>query len=462
MHSPVYLLAQAEACRELRDLDLPVEVISLQEEEGRHFFSNGDAEIPQEKAHLYTLCHVRTDPQDTPEKAWMLMFGSAPPRTIDFSSVKPEKRKQKALEAIVSLLKEQRRELSDRNVRLMRELGLLRQEHDRTQFAAQRLESLFYDTVKGERQHDFTLAPVSGHQNLILRDGENLEQRLPGSSVGLSDIALKSHHADVDGMLVVSLRALEEPGLIALWEVPGSKLDTGWTRLSLDRALGGDQVSLILSMEWRGHAPLGLAASVAHPDDRFLPRLEGVRHPAVLAMQGWRYIAGNEAPVPVGAVMQSGGMDKLRRVDFKDLKQALNLKTLTADVPFIAEDSALQVHVLPDEIAAAVLRGVAVTGAKHLYCNIFTRHKNAAPIEYAIALRDRRVRSAYPDQLPDFAKEFHSGWVKLQGGEASQLHIMLENPLEHDCDVYMMTRLPDGEGSTDFGWSCFSDICVRF
>lgn len=457
--SPVILVSKNELPY-AEGLNLPA-LLASPEGDG---FSGRDGDIPADQVYLSTVGALSFGQDSAIAADWRSKFGTDI-QVLDLAS-KGDARNA-ALEWLVVQLSQARGQQAERNVRLMRDLGQLRRTHDATQGSFQRLENLFYETIRGQRQHGFALMPEVGRAPLRLTDGQQVVQRVPQSSVGLCDIALHlAAPVPADGLLTVSLRALERAENIAVWDIRAEHLGTletdGWLRLALERALGTDAITPLLTLEWQGAEPLLLSTSVAHPDPRFRAAVEGQSCGEVLALQGWRYVAGSAAPSSVNAVMQKGGKGLLRRVVPDDMHRAVNTMTMTADVPYIAENRALQVHVLADRTACAYLRGVVTTGAQQIFTRVLTRHEKGPVVEYAIAIHDRTRRPSLPGTIPHFVPEMKSGWVRIKPGVEGQVHLVLDEPLDRDCDLYLMTRLPEGNSVTDFGWSSFSEISVRF
>lgn len=455
-----FILSDRQEEPQVRALGLPVACLGLDAMAG--FTCEGER-IADDLAFAGTVGVIASGAAAASlSQAWTDRFGADMPEVLDAGADRDT-----ALGWLVGRFAAQTVVQAGRNARLMRDLGQMRRMHDEMQGSFERLERVFYDTMRGKRQADFTLPPVVAQGALSLGDGDRITQRVPGASAGLSDLAIGLAEPLPTGGGVVSavLRGFETGEVLATWDVTAEKLQDavreGWLRLSLDRALGMDPISLHLSVEWRGDAPLRLAGSVRHPDPRFQAEGDAGNSGAVLAMRGWRYVPGASAALTVGAIAQQGGNGMLRHIAGADMRRALNPATMKMDVPFVEEVDGLMVHVPKEGVAGAILRSAAPAGARQVFCTIETRHEGAFPIEYAIALRDRAGRPAGAGHLGDFAAGLHSDWVQVDRMKPSQVHLFLDAPLTDDCDVYLMTRLPEGS-RTDFGWSTFSDVRVRF
>ncbi|QUS36183.1 DUF6212 domain-containing protein [Falsirhodobacter algicola] len=360
---------------------------------------------------------------------------------------------------VIVRLDDGQRQGAARATRLMRELSVLRQQHDTTQTCFRDLEDFVHHNGPQPRTLAMTLSPLSGQRPIPLMGGEELIQRLPGRSSGLSDIAL--HLAEVParpgGVLTLSLQSPDTHDTLAIWSVPAARLQRGWLRFALDRALGPDPVGLMIAVGYQGEGHIALSVALHHPDPRFHGRLRDRRLETIPALRLWRWVAGVSAPVAVDAVLPVGGQSRLRRVDPAHLMTALDLGTF-APLPPVEGGEALLVHVLPDTAACGLLTGAALPGMSHAFAGIQTRHPDAPPVEYRMCLAPARLRPRSPGRLPEIAPGHCSGWVCLAPQEAGQLHILPPAPLEEAHDIYLMTRLPAGQTSNAFGWSTFADI----
>lgn len=389
-------------------------------------------------------------------------LAAAPRDQFDIAAT-PESR-DKTLEWLIACLARANDESARRSARFMRELGLLRQQHDEIQTSFQNLEQFVYHHGIQKRTLGTMLSPVAGQLPITLENGAQLVQRLPGSSVGLSDVAI--HVTGValraKGVLNVSLRDIEAKETLAVWEVPAVRLDNGWLRLALDRSLGPDPVSLALDITRQGEGEISVSAALRHPEPRFRPMMNGQTLETVPALQIWRWIAGARAPVSAHAFLDIGGKDRLRRVERDTLATTINLETLNDTLPLFEAPDALVVHVMPQRIACGILPGLALSGMRQISATLLTRHADAPPVEYQLALLPRDRRPNKPGTLPDFDPQYCSGWIRLAPQEEGQAHVIPAKPLETLHDIYLMTRLPEGHDSNAYGWSTFSNLSLQF
>lgn len=394
---------------------------------------------------------------------WETTYGDKPPAVLNLSRVAESKRRETALEWLATELATARAAQAHRNIRLSRDLVELRRNHESTQAAFERLEAFFYDVVKFERWQDFILAPTPGAKEAVLNDGDVVLQRLPRSSVGLSDLTLQ--FADPvprkDGVLKVALCNLEENKPIACWKINAKQFDESELRLSLKTALGDDPISLGLDLEWEGSEPLRLKTSMQHPDPRFQSFLNSKPQETVLALTAHRYIAGSAAPVPAKAFASDTVASNLLLVPSTMLSEAIDLKTGKKNSEVFVDQGSIQIHVALDSISANVLRSVCAAGTQTIVAKVQTFHEDAPNIEYALGALPRQNRGNLASLEKDLADHHFSGWTCLAPTSPGELRMEIPEGLPETCDLYLMTRLAEGEDRIDFGWARFSGITLH-
>ncbi|MFC6197768.1 DUF6212 domain-containing protein [Ponticaulis profundi] len=395
---------------------------------------------------------------------WEERTGGPAPQSLAVRGEDLPARRLAVLEWLVLQMSDERQAAAVRSTRLRRELGLLRRQHEETQAGFRDLEMFLYRNVSQKRMLDITLSPITGQLPLTLRGGAQLVQRLPGASAGLSDISIHvaNETPPADGILHASLSSLEGGDTLAIWEVPANTLRHGWLRLSLGRALGPDAMTLVLSVSYQGSGTVKLSNSVQHPEQRFWAQMGDHSTPNVPALQIWRWIAGASAPLAATAILPVGGKNRLRRVLGETLTTARDMNDSNHMLRLQPNTSALLVHVLEDRLAGAILSGVALPGARHVYADVRTYHADAPPIEYQIALAPHSAHRPHDGEVPTFRPQFASGWVRLAPQEDGQVHLILPEPLDQPCDVYMLTRLPKGGVNNHFGWSTFANLTLQY
>lgn len=386
------------------------------------------------------------------------------PAELPLETSEPSESRKLVLEWLVTQLAKTQQQGAQRATRLMRELSLMRQQHEEIQTNFQNLEQFVYRHGPHHRTLEVNLSPISGQLPITLKGGSQLVQRLPGSSVGLSDFAIHVNNdtPPTNGMLNVSLFSPDTNETLAIWEVPAARLSLGWLRFSLERTLGPDPISLTLNVNYQGNSTVRLSSAVQHPEPRFHPELDDLTVETLPALQLWRWIPGVHAPIPVHAMLQVGGRNRLRRVEPEMMATAIDFATLNSSLPMFESGDALLVHVMPKQTNCGFLSGLALEGTRQIFATLATRHPGGPTIEYQMALLPQDQRPHKSGRLPVFDPALTSGWISLPPEEEGQSHVFLEQPLDKPHDIYLMTRLPRGHTSNAYGWSTFSNICLQF
>lgn len=464
------ILVATEDHAQANALSLPVPLIVVSGTSENVEFSDAQGQVlPLDQVALRAIgcLHLSKDGKNHLAQLaslWESKLDTKAPAEIPLEMADTLESRTQVLEWLVIQLTKTQQQGAQRSTRLMRELGLLRRQHEEIQANFQNLEQFVYRRELQHRVLEMTLSPVSGQMPITLRDGSRLVQRLPGQSAGLSDIAIQLSNKTWPsaGVLNVSLFSPDTRETLAIWEVPASRLVPGWLRFALDRALGPDMITLNLYISYHGRDQVRLASTVQHPESRFLPEVDGQAVKTLPALKIWRWVAGARAPVPAQAVIQVGGKNRLRRIEPDMLATAINLDTLRDTVPLFDSGEALLVHVLPERTACGILQGLAMPGMRKILATLLTRHADAPPVEYQLTLLPQDQRPHQPGRLPVFDSTRSSGWIRLQPKEEGQAHILLSEPLDSPHDIYLMTRLPQGYSSNHCGWSTFSNICLQF
>lgn len=451
-----------------RALDLPVTLIVW----GPQGFAREGRPVAADRVHLAALGVLilssgGAEAAEALASDWQARFGVVLPERCDLADVPADARRMVALGWLAGLLLAQRRAGAQRMVALMRDLAVLRQEHEAMQGAFARLESFAHEHRLSERKLHQALAPVEGAPEVVLTPGQRVVQRLPGGSVGLSDVAVRIAEVPQprQGVLTCRLASPDLGSVLAEWTVPAAQMASGWLRLSLVAGLPDDPVGLELELAWAGAVPLRLATAMAHPDPRFRPLGESGeavgRH--VLALELWHYLPGVRAPANAVGQLPDGAVETrspLRRVEARDLFRAINLDTLVADLPRVEGSDALQVHVMPDHVACAILT-LPMSAIRQVSVDVLTRHPRGPVVDYAIAVLPSAARPRHPAALPEFPEEAHSGWVRMKPMRAGQVSLILPDLPPGSHDLYLMTRLPPGATENAFGWSGFSGLVLH-
>ncbi len=368
---------------------------------------------------------------------WTAQFGAALPDAIDLRQPGASLGTALGGHLIAAL-----RVAQTRSIRLMKELALLRKEADQTQTAFARLESFFYQTGKAERMPDVAFPEQPGQRPILLTKGRPIEQRLPTESTGLCDVSFRIVEAPAKGqILTAQIELLESGRIVAEWALPWDKLVKGWVRLSLARALGTDAQTPVLRLAWDGADPLKLAASFAHPD----PRFRAADDTGMLAMYTWKYIPG-AAPLlaPDGIAASRTGMTDHWSIGSQSLRDAVNMNADPGSLEFTDWMGGLAVRPTAAQPGVARLNAVAHPGVVHLTGGIKTEAGEGPDVEYAYALAPTATRPRAAGHVPEFAPDMTSDWLRLPTASWSELHLFLKAPLTQTCDLYLLSRIPEG------------------
>lgn len=463
---PALLVAQDDLAA-FTSLALPIAPIVVARSGTEYALSDSDGgRVPIEEALIRAIARLGlgADGRAVLEglgDAWAQSLGAEPPPFVAVGDAGPDR--AGLGDWLIARLVASRQDEALRSVALRRELYLLRRQHEVTQASFRALEQFVLGHDLQHRRPDLSLSPVVGQLPITLQPGTELSLRLPGGSPGLSDIALHlpEQPGAADGLLQASLSSPDSGETLAIWQVPAERMRPGWLRLALDRALGPDPVTLVLTLVLQGPGAMRLSGSIRHPEERFQPVLDGERLPMLPALQTWRWVAGAAAPLPAEAIQQVGGGGRLWRVDRDLLATARDWHNPQHHLPLIEEGSAVMVHVLTDRTACGVLSGVALPGTRHVTATAMTRHADGPETDYQIALVPR-ARGAIPaGALPAVDPALASGWVRLSPMQEGQLHVLPAEPLGAPHDLLLMTRLPEGATSNAFGWTTFANIGLQ-
>lgn len=323
---------------------------------------------------------------------------------------------------------------------LMREIALLRRDHDSMQSAFASLEAYFHSILRSERNRTMVLTPDTSLPPLRLNPGDEIEQRLPTDSTGLSDveICLRGAPTSQKGALRLSLELLEQGESVAEWQIAACDLSTGWLRLSLVSALGPDAQTAVLRLIWEGESPLLLEPSLLHPDPRFAPSPGA----PMLALHLWKFVPGAQAALPVdGHPAQPVSLHTEWNIGLSALRVAHDATGDQGAVEYSDLRTGLFVRPKDAAIVAARLDGAGRPGMMHIFGGVKTEQETGPDVEYAYALAPVGQRSHRSAQLPQFDAGQISDWLRLPPNTWQELHLFLEKPLAEPHDLYLLSRV---------------------
>lgn len=490
--SPLVVVAECDL-GPLKTIGLPVEIAVLAEEtdtpavfvDGRSMslqelspaLLGGIGVSEQGVRALKRLFRQVADVADVPQ-----------PWVCDLSAVASEDHAETALRLITETALSEVDRHARRNIDLSRAIASLREEHANTQAAFERLERFVFQNGLHSRTEAYSLLPSRPEESIALAEGVTLQQRLPISSSGLSDVALFPGEvsAPESGELTVVLSTVEDGMTRATWVVDGRVVAAGQVRLSLPVSLGADELTPLLQISWNGAGVARLKTSLRHPDPRFAVQGSQTESGRVLAMRCWNYLPGCEAPLPANAILPGmSGAERARRwiLDPDTLSRHINLTPQSEYTRYAPEFDAIVVHVLATGTSAALIPAALAAGTRHVKARIETRSEKAHEIEYALGaapvpqrpqkpslgsiteawkqgIRPFPWRNRNRDTPVSFDEGLATSWVGLRPLEVGELHLPFVGPLAEPHDLYLMTRLAQRPGDPSWGWSSFSKIEV--
>lgn len=460
-------IAQADAgAARLRGIALPVALFHPEPAEGVHFTLSGDPVEPHE-VWLRLVGGIALSEQGNAElTALSALYGkwfdTDGPPVLDASAIAAKTRTEEICAFVIGELAKGRTAQAKRNHQLTRDIAALRVAHEQIQQSFSRLETFVYDGGLAVRTPAEALMPASRPRRIVLAPGGLLEQRLPRSSVGLSDLAV--HFAGPSpvphGTLEVSIATREDDAVAGRWRLSDAELSPGWLRFSLPESLGADPRTPEVRLSWQGDGPVHFDLSMKHPDERYQVRRDGAPQKEVLAVRSWSYIAGCAAPAPVEGQLPSGRTATRRAISREVLERAVSLNGATKHFGYRADHDVLQVHVIPGKVAVGLLPGLLGAPVISIASRISTIAAKAKDIEYRMAVAPAGKRATSLETLPKFAAGWITDWTRLAALETGNLEIAFEPPLDGPHDLYLMTRLADGVTDSSWGWSTFSSLSV--
>lgn len=469
MKNEQFICSSIEDMKMYKNIDLPVSVVFVSEIKGVCEFSLNGELIDLDYVYINFIGCISFSQSGLKiakrlEDMWKNQFGQVIPQGLDLSEEKTSSTnnsiKNDIMLWLVTKLISEREIIVMNNVQLRRDISFIRTEHEEVQSSFKRLELFFYDVIKQPRWSAFILEPISDRALYVLNNADVLIQRIPCDSIGLCDIAINIVNQKIrtQGILNISLECIEDESVVASWSLSSKDLISGWIRLSLTQSLGVDARTPQLRLEWNGNEPLQLGKSVKHPDDRFCAKLNNISTKAVLALKGWKYIAGTNSPLPSDGHISTGSITKGWIVSQEQLTNAIMPENVDVEIKYLNDKAALLVHPKPTGICVAKLENCFRSGARQISATIQTVSKEGPTIEYAIALANSKDSEARSGEMPMFQEGFHSEWIRIEAMRQSNIQLYLPYTLDEATDIYLMTRMPLDANDCSHAWATFSDI----
>lgn len=466
--SPVLIVAPDD-CSMAKTLGLPIGLVTFVDLDVEFKLQDVDYSnnyIPNHEVFCSAVGCLAVSAQGKAEmlefsEKWRSKFGHALPESF-VSETYDAPTREELVDWLIGCLASSNKELAKRNTGYLRELGILRRNHDETQTSFRKLEQFAFAHGLNRRELNASHAPVSHATPIVLEPGRKLVQRLPGSSIGLSDVAI---YPVVDtqieqGLLTCSLFSPDTSATVATWTIPAAKIKNGWLRLAFEQTLDNDPISLDLQLSWQGTNNLILASSISHPEPRFQTKIDGEVCSRLIAFKKWSGIAGARLVPTLGAHVHDSASGDVRVISRERLRIAAEAAEGTSNLDFDPVNDALVVHVVPEGVAFGRLEAAVLAGAKKISAILKTQSEKGPNIEYSIAVSPASQRAQFNRSLPKFEDSLCSEWFVVDPNESSEAVLILKEPLQEDSDIYLLTRLPKGDSNADFGWSSFSRIKI--
>lgn len=388
-----------------------------------------------------------------------------PPPLLHLNGASHKNWEQELQSTLLRVLAQEVRAAAERNVLLNRSIALMRKEQERILDNFSKMENFVLSHNLIERRLLTSLEPSPACAPLEISSESSLEQRLPVSSSGLSDVMVFVDDVDPDasGVLEVILFTIEDSEICAKWHIASEKIRDKRLRLSLPVSLSGDAMTPSLRIRWAGEGSINLATSLHNPDTRFQASHPGNHDGRVLALRCWTYIPGSQAPLPVGAHLPVGKNKELVHtvhVTADQLKEYVNLTSPEDHIRLVEDERVLLVHALKDRVAAAMLQQAVPANASRITAEITTTAKDAPVIEYALGVLPAASSNNSKDLSVLFSNGLVSDWVRMTPLDQGEVQIDLQAPLKDTHDLYLMTRLADAQAAPYWAWSTFRNIRV--
>jgi hypothetical protein len=289
-----------------------------------------------------------------------------------------------------------------------------------------------------------------------------LTQLLPVPSQGLAALELHAARADPDaeGRLTISVVTCEDDRTLGEWGIPYEAVPDGWMFLDLPEIDIAPRQSALLTATWntRSGRPPKLSLTHLQPVPESRVRLtEGEDCQRSLALRlhiglpGSRRIAH---PFHIGVMPQPYVGRLGRRLAASVLRRFAEIDAAPGGEPlvsFLEDSAAIEVRPVSGGMTVAKLRGALPAKARRLTATIKTEDPAGALVEYALLALDPNdsheliLGNGLADGQPAGSPGGFSGWVRIHPDFRSQIHLSLTEPAIKPLDLYLATRLAQGQ-----------------
>ena len=343
-----------------------------------------------------------------------------------------------------------------------RQYTAFRTVHDQLQNAFETVESFLARAQLPATWLAFACEPTGtsvGPQGDIIAPFR-ISQVLPLPSQGLTAVELHATPADpgAKGQLRVSVASREDDKILGEWGIPYGAVPDGWMFLDLPEIDIAPRQSVLLTATWNtrsGRPPrLSLTNLQPVPESRvcIAGDTKSQRSLALrlhIGLPGSRRIAH---PFHIGVMRQPhiGGLGRrlapsvLRR--FAELDGAPGCEPL---VRLIDESAAIELRPRNGGMTVAKIPDALPAKARRLTATIMTEDPRGPFVEYALLALGPHgpYKRVLTKGLFDGRRGGFSGWLSIHPNFATQLHLTIAEPAIRPLDLYLATRLAEGQAA---------------
>jgi hypothetical protein len=301
---------------------------------------------------------------------------------------------------------------------------------------------------------DTTVGPQSAGREL------RATQLLPLPSQGLAALELHAVAAALGakGSLSVGVVTCEDDRVLAEWVIPYEAVPDGWIFLDLPEIDIAPRQSVMLHLGWNTQAgtPPKLSLTNMQPVPESRLRItadkESERSLALrlhIGLPGSRRIAH---PYQI-AVKHQPHVNRLgRRLAPSVLRRLSELDAVPDRDPLVrllGGAAAVEVRPVNGSMTVAKLPEALPAGARRLTATIKTEDPAGPIVEYALLALERHgayKKALAKGQLNGGPGGF-SGWLPVHAEFATQIHLTLSQPADKPLDLYLATRLAEGQAA---------------
>jgi hypothetical protein len=285
-------------------------------------------------------------------------------------------------------------------------------------------------------------------------------QLLPLPSQGLAALELHTVAAGpgATGSLIVHIVTCEDDRILGEWAIPYDVVPDGWIFLDLPEIGIAPRQSALLNVAWNTQSGIPPKLSLTNmqpvPESRlrFAGDKESERSLALrlhIGLPGSRRIAH---PYQI-AVKRQPHVNRLgRRLATSVLRRFTELDAVPGHEPLVrllAETTAIEVRPVNGSMTVAKLPKGLPAGIRRLTATIKTEDPGGPVVEYALLALDQGIpyqRALTKGQLNGGPSGF-SGWLPIHAEFATQIHLTLSEPANKPLDLYLATRLAEGQAA---------------